>query len=206
MSMNNNLQANEREIVKLAKFFNKKAQQLIQEGKLTDDHKKVSDSCEKLIAQLSIHADNRAEVTKKKETLKQLIKDNAQCPQCHKSTHLKLTGTDKNEKGWKCNRYRCRHCNIQFTWNRPNNPHDMIGFIEYYIPMLETSVEKETSDKQPAMKEMITQMQDSLTQLKTVVTETDREFNEMETRDKEMTALISEFRKHLLIEKIKMEP
>lgn len=204
--MNHNIQANEREIIKLANFFNKKAQELIEQGKLTDDHKKVSEACEKLIAQLNVHADNRAAVNQKKEMLKQLIKDNAQCPQCHKSTQLKLVGTDTNEQKWKCNRYRCRHCNIQFTWNRPNNPHDMISFTEHYIPMLENSLQKETPEKQQGLSDMITQMKQSLAQLKTVVQETDKEYTEMEARDKEMSGLIAQFRKHLMIEKIKLEP
>jgi hypothetical protein len=204
--MNTNLHANEREIIKLAKFFNKKAQELIGQGKLTDEHKKVTESCEKLIEQLNAHADHRVAVNQKREALNQLIKDNAQCPQCHKANQLKLVGTEKNEKGWKCNRYRCRKCNIQFTWNRPNNPWDMVGFIEHYIPMLEASVEKEAPEKQQGLKDMIGQMHDSLAQLKAVVEATDTEFKEMEARDIEMSALISEFRKHLLIEKIKLEP
>ncbi len=64
------------------------------------------------------------------ENLKKIVRDNAECPKCKRSDQLKPKGLDPNEKGWKMNRYRCRRCNIAFTWNRPNNPWDMLEFVE----------------------------------------------------------------------------
>src|SRR5687767_14079849 len=128
--MNKNFKSNERELVKVATFFKRQSKKLIDEGKLGEEHRRVEDSVDRFVEQMEKHADARAFILDQRDQLAKLVKDNAECPTCHKKDMLKLVGTEKNEKGWKSNRYKCRRCNIEFTWNRPNNPWDMIAYIE----------------------------------------------------------------------------
>src|SRR5687767_6918282 len=144
--MNKNFKSNERELVKVATFFKKQSKKLIEEGKLGEEHKKVEEAVDKFIDHMNKHADSRAFILEQHETLQKLVKDDASCPTCNKKDMLKFVGIEESEQGWKSNRYRCRRCNIEFTWNRPNNPWDMIAYIEGVLAMLR---EKSTNPSTP---------------------------------------------------------
>ncbi|MDQ2656833.1 MAG: hypothetical protein M3Y60_05380, partial [Bacteroidota bacterium] len=115
--MNKNFKANERDLVKVATYFKKRSRKLIEEGRLGEEHRKVEETVDRFIDHLEQHADSRAAIVEQRQYLKSLVKDNARCPQCHSSEMLKQAGTEQNDKGWKSNRYKCRKCNIYFTWN-----------------------------------------------------------------------------------------
>jgi hypothetical protein len=205
--MNKNYKSNERELVKVATFFKKQSKKLIEEGKLGAEHAKVEESVDRFVEHMSAHADARAFILEQRESLKKLVKDEAQCPSCNKKDMLKLVGTEQNEKGWKSNRYKCRRCNIEFTWNRPNNPWDMISYIEELITVLKlkqaneatSAVEKEQIDAS------LTSMEGNLQKLKPVIESHNAEYAALQTREEEMERLIHEFKNSLLIEKIKMD-
>jgi hypothetical protein len=205
--MNPNLKENERELIKLVNFFKKRAEKLMLENKLDTDYNQLITTCDKLVEQLHIHARNREIILAEREQLKNLVKDNAQCPKCGKNTHLKLSGTDKSEEGWKSNKYKCRKCNIEFVWARPNNPWDMIPYVENFVAGLEQKVLDENVDvdsKLLAM-ETVVQMKANLAKLKPVVEASDLDYSELEAREKEMAKMVHEFKNHLLIEKIRMD-
>jgi hypothetical protein len=205
--MAQNLKENERELIKLINFFRKRAEVLIKENKMDEEYRQLIEACEKLVGQLIKHAENRAEILLQREALKTIIKDNAVCPKCHKSNQLKFVGIDKNEKGWKSNKYKCRRCNIEFVLNRPNNPWDMVLFMEMYIKDLEEKIESHEVDE--ATKEhsrsMITQMNESMAKLKPVIEASDLDYQELRARELEMDEMIHNFKNHLLIERIKMD-
>jgi hypothetical protein len=206
MPMNKNFKSNERELVKVATFFKKQSKKLIAEGKLGEEHKKVEEAVDKFVEQMNHHADSRAFILDQREQLKKLVKDNAECPSCHSSNMLKLVGVEKNEKGWKSNRYKCRKCNIEFTWNRPNNPWDMIQYIEEVMQMLRDKEQAEQNpEEKQALKIAVENMQANLDKLKPVIDAHEAEYKELEKRDTEMEKLIHEFKNSLLIEKIKMD-
>jgi hypothetical protein len=196
----------ERELVKLATFFIKNTERLINEGKLADEHQTVINTCHTLIEKINLHAENREAVRKNRDNLKSLIKDNAQCPKCHQSSHLKLIGVD-NEERWECNRYKCRRCNITFTWNRPNNPWDMIPFTEALINELQNKIEAQNppEDVKEQTLASMEQMRGNLTKIQEIVDASDIEYKEMKERDLEMSKLVHEFKNYLKIEKIKMD-
>ena len=205
--MNKNFKSNERELVKVATYFKRQSKKLIEDGKLGHEHLSVQDAVDRFVDQMNKHADARAFVLDQRVQLEKLIKDDASCPSCHKKDMLKVVGTEKSEQGWKSNRYRCRRCNIEFTWNRPNNPWDMIEYIEAMIKMLE---QKSQSDSiQPAEREQILNgienMRGNLERLKPVIDAHNLEYEELQKRDLEMEKLIHEFKNSLLIEKIKMD-
>jgi hypothetical protein len=205
--MNKNFKSNERELVKVATFFKRQSRKLISEGKLGEEHAKVEESVDRFVEQMERHADARAFILDQREQLSKLVKDNAECPTCHKKDMLKLVGTEKNEKGWKSNRYKCRRCNIEFTWNRPNNPWDMISFIEEILSMLRAKLADSSTNE--AEKEQITQglasAEANLEKLKPVIDAHNQEYEALQTREGEMERLIHEFKNSLLIEKIKMD-
>ncbi|MGQ0827617.1 MAG: hypothetical protein ACT4ON_04390 [Bacteroidota bacterium] len=205
--MNQNLKENERELIKLVNFFRKRAEKLIKEGKLNEEHKQVINACERLTEQLNVHALNRAEILQNRENLTNLIKDNAECPKCNKNTHLKFLGIDKNEKGWKNNKYKCRRCNIEFVWNRPNNPWDMIPFVEMHIQEMENKVQAEKMNEETKAQslQMLEQMKETVGKLKPIVELSDKDFIDMQARELEMDKMIRGFKNHLLIERIKMD-
>ena len=99
--MNKNFKPNERELIKIATFFKKQSKKLIAEGKLGEENSHVAQSVDHFIEHMNNHANTRAFILEQRDYLKKLVKDNAQCPQCHSSNMLKLAGTEKNEKGWK---------------------------------------------------------------------------------------------------------
>jgi hypothetical protein len=120
---------------------------------------------------------------------------------------LKLVGTEKNEKGWKSNRYKCRRCNIEFTWNRPNNPWDMIHYIEEVMAMLQAKAADAATPgiEKEQLAAGIETMKGNLDKLKPVIDAHNAEYEALEKRDLEMEKLIHEFKNSLLIEKIKMD-
>lgn len=204
--MNQKLKPTERELIKLIKFFQKRADSLIQEGQLSTEHEQLGVACEKLTAQIYAHAQVREKITEKREKLKSIINDNAQCPKCAQKTHLKLTGTAKHEKGWKGNKYKCRRCNVEFAWNKPNNPWDMVLFLDTYMQDLNLTLAD--GNAEPAVREQATQvlaqLQQSLDQLKPVLETSGQEYADLETAEVEMSKMVHEFRNYLLIEKIKL--
>jgi len=205
--MNKHFKANERELVKVVTFFKKQSKKLIEEGKLSEEHKTVQTAVDKFVEQMEKHADTRAFILEQREHLQKLVKDNAQCPTCHKKDMLKLVGTEKNEKEWKSNRYKCRRCNIEFTWNLPNNPWDMLQYIDEVLQLMRSKYgDASTADDE---KEQITTaiagLEANLQKLKPVIDAHNEEYNALQERDSEMERLIHEFKNSLLIEKIKMD-
>lgn len=205
--MNKHFKPNERELVKVATYFKKQSRKLIAEGKLGEENKKVEEAVDRFIDHMNQHANARAFILEQREYLKKLVKDNAQCPQCHSRDMLKLAGSEKNDKGWKSNRYKCRKCNIFFTWNMPNNPWDMIAYIQEVLQTLRLKNENAaTPDKEKEeMQGTISTMQGNLDKLKPVIDAHDQEYNDLQSREAEMEKLIHEFKNSLLIEKIKMD-
>jgi hypothetical protein len=205
--MNKNFKANERELVKVVTFFKKQSKKLISEGKLGEEHQKVEEAVDRFVDQMEHHANTRAFILEQREYLNHLVKDNPRCPKCNTNDKLKLTGSEKNERGWRSNRYKCRKCNIQFTWNTPNNPWDMIQYIEELLQQMKTKIENQSLPQEE--KEQITKniegMEANLGKLKPVIDAHDKEYNALMTRDAEMEQLIHEFKNSLLIEKIKMD-
>jgi hypothetical protein len=120
---------------------------------------------------------------------------------------LKPAGTEKNEKGWKSNRYKCRKCNIYFTWNAPNNPWDMIKYLEEVLQTLRVkyAMENTSEEEKAEAQSNIDSLQSNLDRLKPVIDAHDAEFNQLQAREEEMDKLIHEFKNSLLIEKIKMD-
>ena len=205
--MNKHFKSNERELVKVATFFKRQSKKLIDEGKLGEEHKKVQDAVDKFVNQLNDHANARAFILEQRETLKKLVKDDAACPKCNGKDMLKLVGTEKNEKDWKSNRYKCRRCNIEFTWNRPNNPWDMIKYIEDVIKTLQEKHDAESTtqhDKQQ-LQEGIAGMRANLDKMKPVIDAHESEYQALLKQDEAMEQHIHEFKNSLLIEKIKMD-
>jgi hypothetical protein len=205
--MDPNLKPNEKELIKLIGFFKKRAEKLIREQKLDNKYEELILACEKLTAQLQVHALKRKEILEQRDKLKTLIKDNAECPKCNKSNQLKQVGVDTNEKGWKSNKYRCRNCNIEFVQTRPNNPWDMIPFLKQFMQELEAKFSNDNMDEltRNHSMAMLEQMRDSLDKLSPVIEASDEDYRELKERDLEMDKLIHEFKNNLLIERIKMD-
>lgn len=205
--MNKHFNQKERDLVKLATFFKKQSRKLIEDGKLGEEHRSVEDAVDRFLEHLDNHANTRAFVLEQRDYLNKLVKDNAQCPSCHTSEKLKLVGVEKNEKGWKNNRYKCRKCNIEFTWNMPNNPWHMIEYIEEVLQQLKTKVSEEATqpDDKAQATEVITTMQANLDKLRPVIEAHNKDYHDLQTREDEMEKLIHEFKNSLLIEKIKMD-
>ena len=200
------LKPNERELIKLIRFFRKRGEQLVATGELSEEQEQLTQACQNLETQLYKHAENRTAILEKRERLDKIIEDKAQCPKCHRADMLKKTGIALNEYGWKSNTYRCRRCNTSFTWNRPNNPWHMVKFLERYIQELEQRLQTEQSEEMQAHIEgAIPQLQDSLFRLRPVLKTSDEEVEALEQKEKEMGKLIHQFKNYLLIEKIKLD-
>lgn len=200
------LKANERELLKLIRFFGKRAQKLMDQGTLSPEHTQLTGACQNLENQLQSHATNRALILDKRERLQQIIEDNAQCPKCAKADMLKRTGSTRTERGWNCNTYKCRRCNITFTWNRPNNPWDMAQYLEDYILELELQVQQEQNEElKEHTQAAILQLNESLARLRPVLATSDEEVQALQLKEKEIDSLIHQFKTYLQIEKIKLE-
>jgi hypothetical protein len=205
--MNKHFNQQERDLVKLSTYFKKQSKKLIDEGKLGEEHRSVEDAVDRFLEHLENHANTRAFVLEQRDYLNKLVKDNALCPSCHTNDKLKLVGFERNEKGWKSNRYKCRKCNIEFTWNMPNNPWHMIEYIEDVLHQLQSkAVEESTSshDREQAVS-VIESMQGNLDKLRPVIDAHNKDYNDLQARELEMEKLIHEFKNSLLIEKIKMD-
>jgi hypothetical protein len=205
--MNKHFKSNERELVKVATFFKRQSRKLIDAGKLGEEHRQVENAVDRFVEQMEQHANIRAEILEERETLRKLVRDNAVCPKCNTADKIKLTGTEKDKAGRTSNRYKCRKCNIQFTWNRPNNPWDMITYIEEVIQTLQAKLEDEkiTQAEKDHIANGLTSMNTHLAQLKPVIEAHDIEYSKLQERDLEMEKIIHEFKNSLLIEKIKMD-
>lgn len=205
--MNKHYKPNERELVKVATFFKKQSKMLIAEGKLGEENKAVAEAVDRFIEHMNNHANARDLILEHRKYLNNLVKDNPRCPQCHSNNMLKLVGTEKNEKGWKSNRYKCRKCNIAFTWNMPNNPWDMISYIEEILQVLRAKLENGAASQaeRDEATENIKNMEGNLEKLKPVIEAHNQEYNDLQTREEDMDKLIHEFKNTLLIEKIKMD-
>lgn len=197
------LKPEERELIKLVTYFKKRAEILIIENKLDDDYRQMLDTCDKLTGQLHAHAKTRQTVLAEREQLKSLVKDNAKCPGCNSSEMLKVTGVDTSGQGWKSNKYKCRRCNITFVWNAPNNPWDMIPYVENFRANLQAKASENNSEDQ--VLPVLESMRANLSKLKPVVEASDLDFAELQERETQMAGLVHKFKKHLMIEKIRME-
>lgn len=120
---------------------------------------------------------------------------------------LKVVGTEKSDRGWKSNRYKCRRCNIEFTWNMPNNPWDMVEYIAEVLREMQTKIEDPATPaaEKDLLSQSIGNMQNNLDKLKPVIDSHNEEYKALQNRDEEMEKLIHEFKNSLLIEKIKMD-
>ena len=205
--MNPNFKSNERELVKIATYFKKESKRLIEEGTLGEEHKKVEEAVDRFIDHINNHADTRQAILDKRESLANLVKDDASCPTCNKKDMLKLVGTETNEKNWKSNRYRCRRCNIEFTWNRPNNPWDMLEYIQAVLDMmhLREADPNIADDEKQQIAEVVESLQANVTRLKPVIESHNAEYDALQKREEEMERLVHEFKNTLMIEKIKMD-
>jgi hypothetical protein len=205
--VNPNFLPRERELIKVATFFKRQSKKLIGEGKIGEEHQQVEQAVDKFVEQMNEHANVRASILEQRKYLDRLVKDNAECPRCQTRDMIKLVGTEKNEKGWRSNRYKCRKCNIQFTWNRPNNPWDMIKYIDEVILQIQTraATQPVSAEENEQSTAVIESMQLSLDKLKPVIEAHDQEYDALVVRDTEMERLIHEFKNTLLIEKIKMD-
>ena len=205
--MNKHFKPNERELVKVATFFKRQSKKLIAEGKIGEENKNVEEAVDRFIEHMNNHANARAFIMEQREYLKKLVKDNPECPQCHSRDLLKLVGSERNEKGWKSNRYKCRRCNILFTWNMPNNPWDMISYIQEVLQTLRTRNENEELLDGGANERLatISSMEANLGKLKPVIDAHEQDYQDLLKREEEMDKLIHEFKNSLLIEKIKMD-
>jgi hypothetical protein len=200
--MNKHFNQNERDVAKLAAFFKKESIRLMSEGRLSEDHKKVQDAVDHFLIHLEDHANTRASLLEQREYLNKLVKDNAVCPKCGSREKLKVVGSEKNEKGWKSNRYKCRKCNIAFTWNMPNNPWQMIEYIE---DMLQRASTDREINGAPEENEAMASLQANLAKLKPVIDDHDKSYEALKARESEMERLLHEFKNSLMIEKIKMD-
>jgi|ERR1043165_679263 hypothetical protein len=205
--MSQNLKDNERELIKQVNYFRKRAEKLISEGGVGEEHKNLIESCEKLVETIHLHAAKRAEIVMQRSALKTMIKDNAECPKCGSSAQLKLAGVDTTDNGWKCNKYRCRKCNIEFVWAKPNNPWDLIPYLERMITTIEEKFAKGEANTVPREEadKMISQVQESIAKLKPVITASDLDWEELAEREADMDKIVNEFKMHLQIERIKMD-
>jgi len=202
-----NLKPNEREILRLVTFFKKKTKAFAEEGKSIEEYAQLLETGDKLVDQINLHAKNREVIEAERKKLQSLVKENAVCPKCQTNAQLKLIGTDKSPEGWKSNKYKCRKCNIEFVWSTPNNPWDMIPYVERFVAQSEEKIAQEytSAEEKGQLSAVIELMKANLEKLKPVVSASDQDLASLEVHDKEMDELINKFKKYLMIEKIKME-
>jgi hypothetical protein len=198
---------NERDLIKIINQFRKKTHGLIEAGTVSEDHKKILDSCNTLIQHLEGHAQARADVLARYDSFKNSIKDNAKCPKCGKVDQLKLKTVVKDEEGKRYNRYRCRRCNIDFTWNLPNNPWDMVKHLDKVNETFKMKMVllPEGSEEREAVQKTIDSVTASVSGLQPVLETAENDKNIIEEKDQEMAKVIHEFKNYLSIELIKMD-
>jgi hypothetical protein len=205
--MDQELKPDERELIKLVNYFKKRGEILIIENKLGEEYKQMLETCDKLIEQLMAHAKNRQTILSERKQLEGMVRDNAKCPSCESNEMIKVIGVETNEHGWRSNKYKCRRCNITFVWNTPNNPWDMIPYVEKFIGDMELRLEKESPDEESRHQTglALAQMKANVGKLRPVVEASDRDMSELDEREKQMADMVHKFKKHLLIEKIRLE-
>lgn len=204
--MQQDLKPEEREVIKLVGFFKKRAVQLLEENKLPQEYKELIETADKLVEQINLHAKTRETILSERDQLNKLIRDNAQCPKCFSAEKLKMVGTDKSPEGWVSNKYKCRGCNVEFVWNAPNNPWDMIPYVEKVVDELRKKTDSlpEGNTKTSTLA-AIEQMEGNISKLKPIVEASNQDMADLEARDKEIEEVVKKFKKHLQIEKIRME-
>lgn len=204
--MNLNLNESERELVRLANYFSKNAQLQNLEENFGEEHAKLVDSCHQIVSALNKHAEYRATVLAQRDALAKAIKDNADCPQCNQNTQLKLVGVD-NSMDMSCNRYKCRRCNISFTWNRPNNPWDFVKFIDgLQVQIVEQLQEDSLPEEEVQLyQQTIQDLGFQRNKLQESIAQVDENYSVMQQKEAEMSALVQSFSKYLKITKIQME-
>jgi hypothetical protein len=207
MDTSKHFRNNERELIRVANFFKRQSKKLIESGIIGEEHQKVGEAVDRFVEHMNQHVATRVAILEQRKVLQALVKDNAVCPECNTSDKLKLVGTEKNEKGWRSNRYKCRKCNITFTWNRPNNPWDMILFIEDVLGILKLKIEEPSMDEQEReqTRNAIESLETSMSALKGPIEAHNREYSALQEREAEMDKLIHEFKNSLMIEKIRMD-
>lgn len=205
--MNQHLNTRERELVKAAVQFKKRAQNLIKAGKLAEEHTVVAETCDRLLQQVYAHAENRAFIIEQHENLKKSVQDNAECPRCKSKANLKSRGVDINEKGWRMNKYICRRCHVEFIWNRPNNPWHMLSFLQDFIRQMDASLQNPLMDEQTReqTRQVKEHMQQNLDKLIPVIENADKNLLDIHQKDEQMAQMLHEFKNYLLIEKIKLD-
>lgn len=205
--MEKNLKPEERELIKLVQYFKKRAEVLIAENRLDEEYRQMLETCDKLTEQLQVHAKFREAVLAEHGQLQGMIKDNAKCPKCSSNEMLKVIGFDTTPQGWKSNKYKCRRCNIAFVWNTPNNPWDMIPYVEKFIKDIEEKIsgmdptDPEFQETLPGLEGM----KANLAILRPVVEASDADMKELKEREAQMEDIVHKVKKHLLIEKIRLE-
>jgi DNA-directed RNA polymerase subunit RPC12/RpoP len=204
--MNKNFKANERELVNVVTYFKRQSRKLVSEGKLGEEHLKIEETVDRFIEQINSHAELRTAILEQRKQLNSIVKDDVACPKCRTKDMVKLVGTEKNDKGWRSNRYKCRKCNIQFTWKAPNNPWDLIAYINDTLTSLQQKLDDNSShEDKDAMRHSLENMNAQLEKITPVITAHDKEYAALMEREEEMEKLIHEFKNSLLIEKIKMD-
>lgn len=202
-SMNRNFTSGERELINVVNYFERQSKKLIAQGKLGEEHSKIQETVERFVEQVEGHANYRVALQEKRSQISKIIKDDVSCPNCHSRDFVKWTGVDKNEKGWKSNRYKCRRCNIQFTWHIPNNPWDFIDYTNEMINKLLAKI-AEGSKEQDDVLQTMESTKAQLDKIVPIIQAHDSEYAEMQIRDEEMSRLVHDFTNSLKIEKIKM--
>lgn len=204
--MNKNFKSNERELINVVNYFKRKSRQMIASGTIDEQHRGIEETVDRFVEQMNLHADQRAAILEQRKALEKIVKDDASCPKCHSKDMIKLVGTEKNESGWKSNRYKCRKCNIRFTWNTPNNPWDLLEYIQEKMIQIGEKLSTTASEEEKnLLADSLDNAKAQLERIRPVISAHDTEYQEMTSRDEEMEKLIHEFRNSLLIEKIKMD-
>jgi hypothetical protein len=119
---------------------------------------------------------------------------------------LKYIGEDNSEE-WKCNKYKCRRCNITFVWNRPNNPWDLLKFVQKLKEQVQLQLGIAEAGGYPVstMQPMLDNLNAQMNSLSVAIDHIDGLYRDMTEKDHAMGKLVKEFKKFLMIEKIKLE-
>lgn len=204
--MDLDFKSDERELLRLVTYFKKRAEILIIENRLGEEYRQLFEACDTLAQQLQAHVLYRTQVSNDQKQLQSMVNDHASCPQCQRPDFFKKNGIDLSPQGWKSNRYRCRKCNITFVWTAPNNPWDMIPYVEDFVARMELKTASfATEIEQAAHQRALAEMKGNLEKLKPVVQNSDQQMKILAEKEILMADLVRKFKKQLLIEKIRFE-
>ena len=105
---------------------------------------------------------------------------------------LKVIGFDTTPQGWKSNKYKCRKCNIAFVWNMPNNPWDMIPYVEKFISDTESKMNSlnPSDPEREATAAGLEAMKANLARLKPVVGASDLDLKDLREREAQMADMV----------------